>query len=75
MKNVNKNELAYIKALETVLKNGELRCDRTGVGTKAVFGLNMEFDLQDNFPILVGKSIHYKSVLVELLVPQWFYKH
>lgn len=63
------NELVYANALGDILKNGEVREDRTGTGTISKFGTFMEFDLRFGFPILSGKKIHWNSVITELL---WF---
>ena len=59
----------YIKALEHVLQNGKQRDDRTGVGTKGVFGYQMRFDLRSGFPAVTTKKLAWKSVVSELL---WF---
>lgn len=64
---INDNELEYLLALGKVLEAGEKRDDRTGVGTRAVFGLRMEFDLTVSFPLLTTKRVHFKSVVEELL--------
>jgi thymidylate synthase len=57
----------YLSALEYVLNHGEDRGDRTGTGTRSVFGLNLVFDNSDSFPILTTKRVHFKSVVGELL--------
>tara|TARA_R110001606_G_scaffold134259_3_gene270630 strand:- start:4798 stop:5619 length:822 start_codon:yes stop_codon:yes gene_type:complete len=68
---MNKNEKVYYDAIEKVYNEGMYRDDRTGVGTRALFGTHMEFDLQDSFPVLNGKSVYFKGVMHELL---WFLK-
>ena len=64
---MNKNEEVYCDLLKKILANGEHRDDRTGVGTHAIFGANLEFDLQENFPILTKKKMYLKTMMVELL--------
>ncbi len=59
----------YLDLLERVLETGDQRVDRTGVGTRAVFGHQMRFDLSDGFPLLTTKKLHIKSIVHELL---WF---
>lgn len=59
----------YHDALEYILKNGKNVSDRTGVGTKAVFGYQMRFDLQDGFPAVTTKRLAWRAVVGELL---WF---
>lgn len=61
----------YEELLEHVYKNGEIKDDRTGVGTKSIFGHQMRFDLTKGFPLLTTKKIHFKSIVYELL---WFLK-
>ena len=60
---------AYLTLLRDVLDNGVDRDDRTGVGTRAVFGRQIRFDLADRFPVLTTKKLHLRSIIVELL---WF---
>jgi thymidylate synthase len=60
---------AYAQLLKNVLECGEKRQDRTGVGTLSLFGVQMRFDLEQGFPLLTTKRVHWKSVLHELL---WF---
>lgn len=59
----------YIDALKYIMKNGEDVNDRTGTGTKTVFGYQMRFDLQEGFPAVTTKKLAWKSVVSELL---WF---
>ncbi|TVQ85573.1 MAG: thymidylate synthase [Chromatiaceae bacterium] len=59
----------YLALLRDVIDNGSDRADRTGVGTRSVFGRQVRFDLQAGFPLLTTKRIHFKSVVYELL---WF---
>jgi thymidylate synthase len=59
----------YLRLLETVLEHGVRRDDRTGVGTRAIFGAQARFDLRAGFPLLTTKKVHLKSIIYELL---WF---
>ena len=65
------SEQNYLDALKNILDNGELRSDRTGVGTKSLFGLQLKFDLQKGFPAITTKKLAWKSCVSELL---WFIK-
>ena len=60
---------AYLDLLRTVLETGEDRDDRTGVGTRGIFGYQMRFDLRAGFPLLTTKKLHLRSIIYELL---WF---
>jgi len=62
-------DYVYLNALKNILENGEDRPDRTGTGTRGVFGLQMRFDLQDGFPAITTKKLAWKAVVSELL---WF---
>jgi len=64
-------EHAYLDLLRDILANGTDTTDRTGTGTRSVFGRQIRADLSDGFPLLTTKKVHFKSVAVELL---WFVK-
>ena len=63
------SEQAYLNALKDILENGEDRPDRTGTGTRSIFGLQMRFDLTEGFPAVTTKKLAWRAVVSELL---WF---
>lgn len=64
-------ETQYLNLLRDVLENGTDRPDRTGTGTRSVFGRQIRCDLSKEFPLLTTKKLHWKSIVFELL---WFLK-
>lgn len=60
---------AYLDLLQDVLDHGVRRGDRTGVGTRSLFGRQLRVDLREGFPLLTTKKVHFKSIVHELL---WF---
>ncbi len=59
----------YLELLEDVLENGVVKNDRTGTGTRSVFGRQLRYDLQQGLPLLTTKKLHIRSIIYELL---WF---
>jgi thymidylate synthase len=66
---MSNSENVYLDALRDILVNGDDRPDRTGVGTRSIFGLQLRFDLSEGFPAVTTKKLAWRSVVSELL---WF---
>jgi thymidylate synthase len=66
---MNTIDLSYQILLQSVLRNGVEKSDRTGTGTKSIFGYILRYNMKDGFPILTTKKVSFKNIVVELL---WF---
>lgn len=71
MNNLNIFDKTYVEALLEIENYGEIKHDRTGVGTRSLFGMQMRYDLNQGFPILTTKKVPFKLIASELL---WFLK-
>ena len=69
MKALNQVDAQYHRLLLEIMANGKPKSDRTGTGTKSVFGQQIRFDVSDGFPLLTTKKMYWKGIVTELL---WF---
>ena len=66
---MNTLDKQYTDLLETILEHGVIKSDRTGTGTKSIFGYTIRHNMQDGFPMLTTKKLPWKLIVTELL---WF---
>ncbi len=64
-------DIEYLNLIRRIIEEGDFKPDRTGTGTKSIFGTQMRFNLEDGFPLLTTKKVSFKNILSELL---WFVK-
>lgn len=64
-------DITFLTLLRHIMEHGATKTDRTGTGTKSIFGYQMRFDLAKGFPLLTTKKVHLRSIIYELL---WFLK-
>jgi len=64
---INENEQQYLNLAQYVLDHGHTKSDRTGTGTRSVFGYQMRFNLEEGFPLLTTKKVPFGLIKSELL--------
>ena len=66
---MNNADKQYLDLLQKILDTGVDRMDRTGIGTRSIFGYQMRFNLSEGFPLLTTKKVYFKAIVHELI---WF---